>query len=313
MSELTENGLTRREFLVRSAVIAGSGFFSIGLPGLVKRAQAAQAAMARRLTRRRSGSPSRRTARPRCTSSRRRWASTSAPASRRSSPKNWKSSGRTSGSTRRSKASRTSPIYGLAYTVNSGSVTTEFDRIARAGAAGRIALVEAGAKVLGAKVGDCYAENSRVIDKVSGRSIGYGEILQKVKIDRKFAYPDDFKKHHAEGVRRVQDHRQVGAGARHPGEDQRPGQVRHRRVPAEHGLRRAGGSAHALRLEGAEHRRYRSEEDSRLHQGREDRRLAWASAPAGWSRWPTDFPTAMKAAKALKVKVDPGPYGEAQL
>src|SRR5271169_6453301 len=85
-------------------------------------------------------------------------------------------------------------VYGLAYTVNSGSVTTEFDRLSRAGAAGRIALVEAGAKLLGAKPGDCHAENSRVTDKVSGRSVGYGEIVQKVKIDRKFAYPDDFKK-----------------------------------------------------------------------------------------------------------------------
>src|SRR5262252_5158212 len=48
-------------------------------------------------------------------------------------------------------------IYGLAYTVNSGSVTTEFDRLARAGAAGRIALIEAGAKILGAKEPDCSA------------------------------------------------------------------------------------------------------------------------------------------------------------
>jgi len=84
-------------------------------------------------------------------------------------------------------------IYGLAYTVNSGSVTTEFDRLSRAGAAGRIALTEAGAKILGAKEADCSAANSRVIDSVSGRSIGYGDIIQQVKIDRKFAYPDDFK------------------------------------------------------------------------------------------------------------------------
>src|SRR6185312_12075744 len=61
-------------------------------------------------------------------------------------------------------------IYGLAYTVNSGSVTTEFDRIARAGAVGRIALVEAGAKLLGADVGNCYADSGRVFDKASGRS-----------------------------------------------------------------------------------------------------------------------------------------------
>src|SRR6478672_1200255 len=84
-------------------------------------------------------------------------------------------------------------IYGLAYTVNSGSITTEFDRLSRAGAAGRLALIEAGAKVLGANEADCTASNSRVIDHVSGRSVSYGEIVQKVKIDRKFAYPEDFK------------------------------------------------------------------------------------------------------------------------
>jgi hypothetical protein len=64
-------------------------------------------------------------------------------------------------------------IYGLAYTVNSGSVMTEFDRLSRAGAAGRIALLEAGAQVLGARLDDCYARASRVYDKASGRSIGY--------------------------------------------------------------------------------------------------------------------------------------------
>ena len=85
-------------------------------------------------------------------------------------------------------------VYGLAYTVNSGSVTTEFDRLSRAGAAGRIALVSAGAKLLRADESDCYAEESRIIDRVSGRTITYGEILQKTKIDRKFSYPDDFKK-----------------------------------------------------------------------------------------------------------------------
>ena len=83
-------------------------------------------------------------------------------------------------------------IYGLAYTVNSGSITTEFDRVARAGAAGRIALVEAGAKLLGVPVEQCHARQSRVIDRTSGRSIGYGEILQKTSIDRHLSYPKDF-------------------------------------------------------------------------------------------------------------------------
>ncbi len=91
------------------------------------------------------------------------------------------------------ESNETFGTYGLAYTVNSGSVTTEFDRIARAGAAGRIALIEAGAKLLNAKESDCFAANSKVVHRPSKRSVSYGEILQKVTIDRKFSYPDDLK------------------------------------------------------------------------------------------------------------------------
>lgn len=83
-------------------------------------------------------------------------------------------------------------VYGLAYTVNSGSVTTEFDRLSRAGAAGRLALIDAGAGLLGAAPADCRARNGRVIDGASGRSIAYADILHRAKIDRTFAYPDDF-------------------------------------------------------------------------------------------------------------------------
>ncbi len=84
-------------------------------------------------------------------------------------------------------------VYGLSYTVNSGSVTTEFDRLSRSGAAGRIALVEAGAGLLGTRVEDAVAENSRVTDSVSGRSLSYREILSQTTIERRFTYPDDFR------------------------------------------------------------------------------------------------------------------------
>ena len=91
------------------------------------------------------------------------------------------------------ESNETFGVYGLAYTVNSGSVTTEFDRIARAGAAGRIAMIEAGAKLLNAKESNCFAANSRVVDRTTKRAVSYGEILQKTTIDRKFSYPDDLK------------------------------------------------------------------------------------------------------------------------
>jgi len=45
MSETVKQAITRREFLVRSAVVAGSGFLSIGLPGLLAGTDA-QAAIA---------------------------------------------------------------------------------------------------------------------------------------------------------------------------------------------------------------------------------------------------------------------------
>jgi hypothetical protein len=48
-------------------------------------------------------------------------------------------------------------------TVNNGSITTEFDRLSRAGAAGRMALIEAGAKVLGAMDSSATRSGWRVL------------------------------------------------------------------------------------------------------------------------------------------------------
>jgi isoquinoline 1-oxidoreductase len=191
MSELTPRGSSRRQFLVRSVATAAGAYLSIGLPGLV-RDGSAQAAATEAFT------PS-------------IWF-TITPDGKTTMHIVKAELGQHIGTGLAQviadelevkwedvrldaplESVENFAIYGLAYTVNSGSVTTEFDRIARAGAAGRIALTEAGAEVLGASAADCYADASRVFDKASGRSIGYGEILQKVKIDRKFSYPDDLK------------------------------------------------------------------------------------------------------------------------
>src|SRR5512147_2961076 len=181
MANPTEQGVTRREFLVRSATIAGGAFLSIGVPPSLRMGEA-QAAMA---------------ATPAYTPS--IWF-TMTPDGVTTMHIVKAEMGQHIGTAFAQiiadelevpwdKVRLDTPlesvdnfaVYGLAYTVNSGSVTTEFDRISRAGALGRIALTEAGAKLLGAKLADCYAENGRVIDKASGRSIGYGDILQKAK------------------------------------------------------------------------------------------------------------------------------------
>ena len=76
--------------------------------------------------------------------------------------------------------------WGLMITGGSWSVNWTFDRNSRIGASARIALVEAGAKMMGASVSDCYAKNS-VVHTNSGKSVTYKDILSKNTIDRTFS------------------------------------------------------------------------------------------------------------------------------
>ena len=76
----------------------------------------------------------------------------------------------------------TDPRWGPMITGGSWSVNSTFDDLSRAGAAGRIALIGAGAGILKADPARCYAENSRVMDSVSGRSLTYAEIIQRTAV-----------------------------------------------------------------------------------------------------------------------------------
>ncbi len=200
-------------------------------------------------------------------------------------------------------------IYGLAYTVNSGSMTTEFDRIARAGAAGRIALTEAGAKLLGAQVKNCSAANSRITDSVSGRSVSYGEILQKVKINRQFAYPDDFR---AIPLKPRGSYKIVGKSI--PALDI-PGKTN---GSAKYGIDvflpnmaygalvipRTRYSSKALSVDDTEARKIPGFIKAVIIDDSFGKCTGWVVALAD------RFPTAVKAAKALKVTWDAGPYAK---
>src|SRR5579883_3395775 len=66
--------------------------------------------------------------------------------------------------------------WGLMVTGGSWSVNNTFDTLSRCGAAGRIALIEAGAKMMGVPASECHAANSRVIAK-SGKSVSYAELV----------------------------------------------------------------------------------------------------------------------------------------
>ena len=76
------------------------------------------------------------------------------------------------------------PKWGLMVTGGSWSVWQSFPLLSRAGAAGRIALVEEGAKLLGVSPQSCTARNGAVHAK--GKSTSYGEIVARGDLRRTF-------------------------------------------------------------------------------------------------------------------------------
>jgi isoquinoline 1-oxidoreductase subunit beta len=76
------------------------------------------------------------------------------------------------------------PKWGLMITGGSWSVWQSFPLLSRAGAAGRIALIEEGAKLLGVSPQFCTARNSVVHG--NGKSISYGDIVARGDLRRTF-------------------------------------------------------------------------------------------------------------------------------
>ena len=77
------------------------------------------------------------------------------------------------------------PKWGFMVTGGSWSVFTSFDQLSRAGAAGRIAMIEAGAALMQVDPADCYARDSKVAH--SGGEISYAEIVATGNLDRSFS------------------------------------------------------------------------------------------------------------------------------
>ncbi len=83
------------------------------------------------------------------------------------------------------------PKWGLMITGGSWSVWQSFPLLSRAGAAGRTALVEEGAKLLGVSPQACTARRGAV--HANGNSISYGDIVARGDLDRPFT-PDQLQK-----------------------------------------------------------------------------------------------------------------------
>jgi isoquinoline 1-oxidoreductase beta subunit len=76
------------------------------------------------------------------------------------------------------------PKWGFMVTGGSTSVWSTFPTFSRAGAAGRIALIEAGARLLGMAPGACSAREGAI--HAGSRSVRYGEIARRGNLSRRF-------------------------------------------------------------------------------------------------------------------------------
>jgi CO/xanthine dehydrogenase Mo-binding subunit len=79
----------------------------------------------------------------------------------------------------------TDPKWGYMVTGGSWSVFQTYVPMSQAGAAGRTALIDAGAKLLGVNPQDCKAENSMII--AGNQSLSFADIVKNGNIDRIFS------------------------------------------------------------------------------------------------------------------------------
>jgi CO/xanthine dehydrogenase Mo-binding subunit len=141
----------------------------------------------------------------------------------------------------------TDPKWGLMITGASWSVWQTWPVFSRAGAAGRNALIDEGAKLLSVSPTVCTARGGAVV--AGEQKISYGEILRRGSLDRRYT-SDELAKLPIKPASERRPGRPRRGCAGHTHEDQRRRTLRHRRQDAEHGLRQAEDSTNVQRVEG---------------------------------------------------------------
>jgi isoquinoline 1-oxidoreductase len=84
------------------------------------------------------------------------------------------------------------PVLGAILTGGSWSVRMNFETMSRAGAAGRLTLIDAGAGLLGVPAGECRASNGQVIHGKTGKKVSYAKIVTDGKASKVWT-PDELK------------------------------------------------------------------------------------------------------------------------
>ncbi|MBV8410041.1 MAG: xanthine dehydrogenase family protein molybdopterin-binding subunit [Alphaproteobacteria bacterium] len=84
------------------------------------------------------------------------------------------------------------PVLGALITGGSWSTRMNFDAMSRAGAAGRLTLIEAGAAMMGVPASECRASNGQVIHGKTGKKVSYAKIVADGKASKVWT-PDELK------------------------------------------------------------------------------------------------------------------------
>ncbi len=84
------------------------------------------------------------------------------------------------------------PVLGIHITGGSWSTEMNFDAMSRAGAAGRLTLIQAAAEMLGVPENECRASESRVQHAKSKKSLTFAEIVKSGKANKTWT-PDELK------------------------------------------------------------------------------------------------------------------------
>jgi len=82
------------------------------------------------------------------------------------------------------------PKYGFMLTGGSQSISESFDVLSRAGAAARIVLIDAAARLWAVDPDDCRAERGVVRHRQTGRAISYGDLVARVPITKTLGAED---------------------------------------------------------------------------------------------------------------------------
>ena len=182
-----------------------------------------------------------------------------------------------------------------------------FDAMSRAGAAGRITLIEAGAAMMGVPAGECRASNSQVIHTKTGKKVSYAKIVADGKASKvwtadelkaiKLKTPGQYTLV-GQSVPQLDIPAKINGTAKYGIDAMVPGMLYGKPVRAAGALRRHGDGG----------RRSDGQEGQGLRQGGHARRQDRRRRRAGWWRWPRPTMAAKKAADALKITYDKGPY-----